>query len=89
MEVFTAFFEGFGQGLTTFAPAFGTSFANLFITIFCTFTEAEGIYTVTGLNPLGYMSLASLVVATTYKVVPTVLGAISRKLKSRKRRARA
>lgn len=89
MEVFTAIFEGLGQGLTTFAPAFGTSFINLFITIFCTFTEAEGIYTVTGLNALGYTSLASLVVANTYKVVPTVLGAISRKLKSRKRRARA
>mgnify|MGYP001548736818 CR=1 FL=1 len=89
MEFFTAFFEAIGSGLGTFAPDFGTAFINLFITIFCTFTEAEGIYTVTGPNVLGYTAIASVVIAITYKAVPTVLGAISRKLKSRKSRARA
>ena len=77
------------EGLAAFVPAFGKSIWELFLNMFLTFTESEGIVTVTGFNMLGVLSLMSLVIGLTYKIFPTVANWISRKVKSRKRRAKA
>lgn len=78
-----------GEGLASFVPSFGKAIWQLFLNMFLTYTETEGAVTVTGFNTLGILSLVSVIVGLTYKIVPIVANWISRKVKSRRRRAKA
>lgn len=78
-----------GEGLASFVPSFGKAIWQLFLNMFLTFTESEGIVTVTGLNMLGVFSLMSLIIGLTYTIFPTVANWISSKVRSRKRRSKA
>lgn len=79
-----------GEGLVSFIPSLGKGVWELFLNMFLTFTEADGVYTVTGFNVLGVLALASLVMGLAYKLIPMVANWISKKVKSsRRRKARA
>lgn len=82
----TEIFSQLGEGLASFVPSFGKAFWELFLNMFLTFTESEGTVTVTGLNMLGVISLMSIVIGLTYKIVPMVVNWITGRLDARRAR---
>lgn len=66
------FLTDIAEGLTTFLPAFATAMVDTFIKLFFTVASEGGA--VTGLNPLGTITVAFFVIGLGRKIVPTVLG---------------
>lgn len=79
-------FTDIASGLASFAPALGEAIWTFFLNMFLTFTEADGVYTVTGFNVLGVLSLCALVMGIVYKIVPIAVNWISKKAAARRRR---
>lgn len=79
-----------GSGLASIVPSFFGAIWEGFATLFLTYTEAEGVMTVTGFNALGSLSLAFTILAICYKILPAVTSFLGKKIKAARRsKARA
>lgn len=75
-----------GSGLVSIVPAFFKAIWTAFCNLFLTFTESEGVITVTGFNVLGSLCLAFFIFYACYKILPVVVSFLNKKIKSSKRR---
>ena len=62
-----------GSGLASIVPVFFGAIWEGFAVLFLTYTEAEGVMTVTGFNALGSLCLAFAVLGICYKIIPAIL----------------
>lgn len=69
-----------GAGLAELVPVFFGAIWKGFATLFLTYSEAEGVMTVTGFNALGSLSLVFLILVIVYKLVPAVTGFIGKRV---------
>ena len=79
-----------GTGLASIVPSFFGAIWEGFAVLFLTYTEAEGVMTVTGFNALGSICIAFVILAICYKILPAITSFLGKRISaSRKRRAKA
>lgn len=81
------FLTQIGTGLASFLPSFAQALISAFTALFFT-TATEG-GAVTGLNPLGQISVAFFIIGLSQKVLPGVLSWLRARWRSRGARKRA
>lgn len=78
------------QGLGSIVPKFFAAIFDAFINLFCIVTETGSgeslVRTVSGLNALGSVALAFIVLAICYWILPTVVGFLRMRVSSKKKR---